>query len=463
MKLSFHGADQGVTGSCHLLETGDRRILVDCGMFQGSHDLHEDNGAPFGFDPASIDCVLLTHAHLDHCGRLPLLVKRGFRGEILATQATFELARLVLLDAAHLQEEEAHVHLPNRKDSRTAHPMPPLYTIIDTMDGIGRFGRAMAYRQRLEIEPDIFATCFDAGHILGSASILIEAADRGTPRSVLFSGDIGNAGRPLLRKPETPPAAAAVVMETTYGDRAHKPFDASLRELYEAINATVTRGGNVLIPTFALERAHEILFFLRQGIEESRLPPSLHVFLDSPMAISATDIFARHPESLAPPVADLLARGKDPFKVPRLELTRERAQSIAINSVTGGAVIMAGSGMCTGGRILHHLRHNLSRQQASVVFVGYAGDGTLGRRIIDGAKEVSILGERIPVRAEVHTINGFSAHADQNELLAWQNQIAGKRSIFLVHGEAPAMQAFAARLAVPGVVIPRLNDEVEIG
>jgi metallo-beta-lactamase family protein len=462
MKLSFHGAAQGVTGSCHLVETAGFRILIDCGLFQGSRELHEDNDAPFGFDPASLDCVILTHAHLDHCGRLPLLVKRGFRGEIVATQATFELARLVILDAAHLQDEEARRRTRTSQRRGRSEPEAPLYTIVDAMDSIGRFGRAAQYRQPIEIRPGVRATFFDAGHILGSASVLIEFDENKGRHGILFSGDIGNAGRLLLRAPETPPAAETVVMETTYGDRPHKQFGASVEELYDAINTTLERGGNVLVPTFALERAQELVFFLRRGIEENRLPHALPVFLDSPMAISATEIFERHGDDLAPAVAALFKLGKDPFKVPGLRLTRDKADSMAINRITGGAVIMAGAGMCTGGRIRHHLRHNLWRQEASIVFVGYAAAGTLGRRIVDGAKEVPLFGEDIPVRARIYTINGFSAHADQNELLAWQDQIGGKQAIFLVHGEASAMQAFAARLGAPRIEMPKLNEQFEI-
>jgi metallo-beta-lactamase family protein len=459
MRLSFHGADQDVTGSCHLVETGGHRILVDCGLFQGSRTLHDDNAGPFGFDAASIDCVLLTHAHLDHCGRLPLLVKRGFRGQIIATQATFELARLVLLDAAHLQEEEAR---GGGRDAPQGERKAPLYTVNDVTDCMGRFGGAARYREPFDLLAGVRATFFNAGHILGSASTLIEVEEGGALRRIVFSGDLGSAGHRVLLAPETPATAETVVMETTYGDRLHKPFDASLAELYAAIDATLARHGNVLIPTFAIERAQEILFFLRQGIEENRLPPSLQVYLDSPMAISATDIFERHRESFTPPVARLLEAGKDPFKVPGLRLTRERADSVAINRVSGGAVIMAGSGMCTGGRILHHLRHNLARPEASVLFVGFASKGTLGRQIIDGARRVHLFGEEIPVRAQIHTINGFSAHADQNELLAWQDRIAGKHTVILVHGEKPAMQAFKSRLTVPHVLTPALNEQVEI-
>jgi metallo-beta-lactamase family protein len=462
MKLSFHGAAGGVTGSCHLVETGGRRILVDCGLFQGSRELHEDNSAPFGFDPASLDCVLLTHAHLDHCGRLPLLVKRGFRGQIVATKATCELARLVMLDAAHLHEEENRRHAQGALRRGAQELDPPLYSVVDALDTVGRFGAAADYGSPVEIGAGLRATFFNAGHILGSASVLLEFDESGRHRTVLFSGDIGTPGRPLLRPPETPAAAEIVVMETTYADRPHRPFAESVAEFYDAINAALARGGNILIPTFALERAQELIFFLRQGIEVGKVPPALPVYLDSPMAISASEIFERHPESFNPDVVDLFNRGKDPFKVPGLKLTRERAESMTINRISGGAVIMAGSGMCTGGRIRHHLRHNLWRPEASVIFVGYAAAGTLGRQIIDGAKRVELFGEDISVRAHVHTISGFSAHADQGGLLAWQDRIAGKQAIFLVHGEPPAMKSFAALLKAPRVEMPRLHEQFEM-
>ena len=462
MKISFHGAAQDVTGSCHLLEAGGRRILVDCGLFQGSRELDEDNAVPFGFDAQAIDFVLLTHAHLDHCGRLPLLVKRGFRGEIIATQATFELARLVILDAANLQAEEAQArdHGGRRQEHAAPHASP-LYTIIDAMDCMARFGRAASYGQRIEVCPGVRATYYNAGHILGSASILIEAEEEGGVHSVLFSGDIGSATHHLLQPPEVPASADAIVMETTYGDRLHRSFDDSLKEFYEAVSSTLSRGGNVVIPTFALERAQELLYFLRQGVAENRLPPSLQVYLDSPMAISATQIFERHRDDFAPAVRELFAQGQDPFSLPGLHFTREKADSIAINQVRGGAVIMAGSGMCTGGRIRHHLAHNLSREDASIVFVGYAAIGTPARRIIDGAKEVQILGQRISVRAAIHTINGFSAHADQKELLSWQARVANKKLIALVHGEQGSMEAFA-ELLTGKVVMPKLNDEITL-
>jgi len=462
MKLSFHGADREVTGSCHMLECSDRRILVDCGMFQDGRASPEENADSFEFDPSAIDYVLLTHAHLDHCGRLPLLAKRGFRGEVIATSATRELTRLVLVDAAHLQEEEAQrqgLHGRRRGEDRTPEP---LYGIVDALNSLDRFGRTADYEKPLELAPGLSATFFDAGHILGSASIRIELAEGARVRSVVFSGDIGNTGQPLLR-PSTPPARAEiVVMESTYGDRLHRSLGDSVEEFYEAICSTFARGGNVVIPTFALERAQEILYFLHQGVERSRLPPSVQVFLDSPMAISATEIFKRHPECLDPAVASLFRDGGDPFHLPNLHFAREMADSAAINRITGGAIIMAGSGMCTGGRIRHHLKHNLWRKESAIIFVGFAASGTIARQIIDGAKHVQLFGEQISVRSAIYTINGFSAHADQRELVAWHRGIAGCERTFLVHGEEPAMKELAGHLRGCRVEMPRPGETFDL-
>ena len=436
--------------------------MIDCGLYQGSRELDEENGEPFGFDAASIDYVLLTHAHLDHCGRLPLLTKRGFRGEIIATSASRELTRLVLLDAAYLLEEDAH-----RRARRGGHggsdnaTKSPLYSTLDALNCLDNFGRTATYAEVLEVAPGVSATFIDAGHILGSASIFLQLSEPGHSTSVLFSGDLGNAGRQLLRSPATPPRADNVVMETTYGDRLHKPLGPSIDELFEAIAATFKRGGNVIIPTFAVERAQELLYFLNEGIGKGRLAKSTQVFLDSPMAISATEIFHRHPECFEPATARLFQDGHDPLGLPGLHFTREAAESVALNNIHGGAIIMAGSGMCTGGRVRHHLQHNLDRANSAIVFVGYAATGTLARRIIDGAKQVKIFGEDVPVRARIYTINGFSAHADQAELLAWQKQTGAKRT-FLVHGEENSMNQFAVHLGDTHVEMPRPNQEFEL-
>ena len=459
MKLSFHGADRGVTGSCHMLEAASKRILIDCGMYQGSRELDEDNADPFGFDPAAVDIVLLTHAHLDHCGRLPLMVKRGFTGEIISTGATAELARLVMVDSAHLQEEDARFEA---KRSNNRQPRAPLYSVIDALNATAKFGRTAQYDVPIELAPGLKATFVNAGHILGSACVFVEYAANGGRSTVLFSGDIGKAVDPLLKGPAKAPRTDAVVMETTYGNRNHRPLDASIEEFYQAVSETFTRGGNVVVPSFAVERAQELLHIISDGIAGNRIPPSVQVYVDSPMAISVTEVMERNLGDLLPEVAQHIRDGRDPFHFDGLHLTRDHAASMALNEIEKGAIIMAGSGMCTGGRIRHHLRHNLARPECSVVFVGFAAVGTLARNIIDGAKQVTIFGEHVPVRAAIHTINGFSAHADQRELLAWHRDTAAART-FLVHGEETTMRTFAGLLAGTQVEMPELGQAFELG
>ncbi len=428
---SCHGAAKQVTGSCHLITCNDHRVLVDCGMFQGSDEVERANAEPFGFDPASIDVLLLTHAHLDHCGRIPLLVRQGFRGRIITTAATRELARIVMLDSAGIQEEDARrAQRNNRRGDAIA---APLYTLDDALHALDFFAADVAYGQTVPVVEGINARFLDAGHILGSASILLQLDDGKQQRSMLFSGDLGNPGRPILRDPTPAPAADYVVMESTYGDRPHRSVPDSVEEMYQAIRDTVSRRGNVVIPSFALERTQEILYYLHRGIRSGAIPLHVRVFLDSPMAISATEIFRRHPECFDQDFLDELQHG-DPFAMPGLHFTRDSAESMGINNIDSGAIILAGSGMCNGGRVRHHLKHNLWRERCSVVFVGYAAEGTLARRIVDGAASVRIFNEDIPVRAQVWTINGFSAHADQPSLLAWLGATP-RRKVFLVHGE----------------------------
>jgi metallo-beta-lactamase family protein len=459
MKLEFHGADQNVTGSCHLLEVAGKKILIDCGLYQGGREIEEENSEPFGFEPASIDYLLLTHAHLDHCGRIPLLVKNGFNGEIITTSASCELARLVLLDSAHLNEYEARYKA--KKESRKNRQkvnIEPLYNELDVLNSFEFFSRKAHYDQTLTICTGVNATFIDAGHILGSASILLEVEEQGKQRRILFSGDLGYTGRAIIRDPAKPPHVDIVVMETTYGDRLHKTLEPTLDEFYSAITTTLERGGNVIIPSFALERAQEILYYLREGIEKGCLPKYLPVFLDSPMAISATEIFQRHPECFDKETCAILKSGQDPLLLPGLNFTRETADSMAINNIDGGAIIIAGSGMCTGGRVTHHLKHNLWRRDCSIIFVGYAASGTLARRIVDGANVVKIYGDEISVRASIYTIGGFSAHADQAELLAWHQQTGKPETTFLVHGEKNAMSHFARKLNNTHVEMPALHQ-----
>jgi metallo-beta-lactamase family protein len=449
MDIAFYGAAGDVTGSCFLLSADGKRILIDCGLFQGGDEADDRNARAFDFDPASIDYVLLTHAHLDHCGRLPLLAKRGFHGEILATGATRDLVRLVLLDAARLQVEEAK-RQARWQARRGAAARAPIFDEVDVLDAMDRFGRVTSYRQAVTLDDGITATFGDAGHILGSAWVLLEIEEDGGPKRVLFSGDLGAGTSPLLNPPDPAPEADVVVMESTYGDRLHKPLGPSLEELRTAVQDTLERGGNVVIPTFALERAQEMLYYLRELVEQGQLPRHLAVFVDSPMAISATAIVRRHPEATGDSLRALLATGADSFDLPGLRFTRDTAESVAINQIASGAVILAGSGMATGGRVLHHLKHNLWRPESSVIFVGYAAAGTLARRIIDGAREVRVFGEAIRVAAHVYTIGGFSAHADRDGLLAWYRTVGAPKETFLVHGEDTPRESLGAALRTLG-------------
>ncbi|MFZ5798513.1 MAG: MBL fold metallo-hydrolase RNA specificity domain-containing protein, partial [Thermodesulfobacteriota bacterium] len=373
------------------------------------------------------------------------------------------LARLVMLDAARIQEYDAEYRMKKagRRGVR-GEEVDPLFNTLDALNSLDYFTNIAGFGKPIELAAGIGVTFYDAGHILGSAAVALDLKENGHHRRVLFSGDIGYSNRPIVRDPTPPPEADVVVMETTYGDRRHKELAPSVAELYGAIQATLNRGGNILIPSFALERAQEILYHLREGVEQGELPANMRVFLDSPMAISATQIFRRHPECFDEEAFQIFRSGQDPFALPGLHFTRETAESMAINSFRGGAVIIAGSGMCTGGRIRHHLKHNLWREEASVVFVGYAAKGTPARRIIDGEESVRIFGDEISVRARIHTIGGFSAHADQQELLAWHRHTGRPATTFLVHGEDKSMDVFAGLLTETKVVKPDLHQVYDI-
>jgi len=462
MKLEFHGADQNVTGSCHLLEIDNKKILIDCGLYQGGREMDEENSQPFGFDPTSIDYLLLTHAHLDHCGRIPLLAKQGFTGTIITTAASAELARVVLLDAAGLQESEARYKSKKASRHGNKKEIEPLYNTIDVLNCFSYFGRSANYNQAIKISDTVQATFIDAGHILGSASIILEVEQDGERRKILFSGDLGYNNRAIINNPATPPHVDVVVMETTYGDRLHKSLEPTLDEFYGAIKTTILQGGNIIIPSFALERTQEILYYIREGMEKGEIPAYLPVFLDSPMAISATQIFQHHPECFDKDTYRIFNSKRDPFMFPGLKFTRETTDSIAINEVPGGHVIIAGSGMCTGGRVTHHLKHNLWNSNNAVIFVGYAAQGTLARRIVDGAKQVKIFGEEVPVRAQIYTIGGFSAHADQAELLAWHKKTGNPKTTFLVHGDKEVMPIFAKKLRATQVQTPDLHQKYNL-
>jgi metallo-beta-lactamase family protein len=391
---------------------------------------------------------------------------QGFKGEIIATAATFELAKLVLKDTARLQEEDAaRAKRRARKGMRGGREdAEALYGPEDLEALFVRFGRAAEYGKALELSQDLRITFRDAGHILGSASLLVEAQEKGHGRRIVFSGDLGSPMHPVVRDPEPCPQADFVVMESTYGGRRHRTMLETSVEFFGAIRNTLDQGGNVVIPTFALERAQEILYGLREGLEHGILPSSMKVFVDSPLAGSATEVFRRHPECFDDHARAVLQRIADPFAFPGLSFTRDREESKAINSLRGGAVILAGAGMCTGGRVLHHLHHLLPRSECAVVFVGFAAAGTPARAIIEGAKTVRILGDEIPVRARIHTINGFSGHADHKVLTGWLASSGNPENVFLVHGDPEALQALRVDLETSGkkVCVPALHQGYDL-
>lgn len=462
IELSFHGGVEGVTGSCHLLEAGGLTILVDCGLFQGEPEREEMNYEGFGFDPSSVDCMLLTHGHLDHCGRIPVLVKKGFRGKVISTSATLDIAKIVLMDTAHINEED-YVHSRRLLERRGETPREPLYTTLDALDAVGYFEPPGAsYGKPIQLNDRVRVTFRDAGHILGAAFIEIDVRDEGR---IVFSGDLGNTDKPIIRDPEFPADADIVVVESTYAERNHRSFDESVRELEGAVTETFRRGGNVLIPAFAIERAQDLLFVLRDSSQRGALP-RLEVFLDSPMAISITDVMRRHPECFDEETKELFRGGRDPFGFPGLQFTRTPEESRRINEIKSNAIIIAGSGMMTGGRIRHHLKHNIWRRESSIVFVGYQARGTLGRQIVDGQKDVSIFDQPFRVNARVYTIGGFSSHAGRDTLLQWIGRCGKPSHLFLVHGEEAGVDAFKARLEQDGLArevhIPRMNEKFEL-
>jgi metallo-beta-lactamase family protein len=444
------GAARTVTGSCHHLRFDDASVLLDCGLFQGGANLTLRNREPFPFDPQELDAVCVSHGHLDHVGRLPLLIEQGYGGPIFATRSTRDIAEVILRDAAKLQEEDYRRTL--RKATRAGREdevPPPLYGEREVDRTLERF-RPVEMESPLEIAPGVRARFRPAGHVLGSATLEIED---GSVR-VAFSGDLGNRESALQAPAEPARACDLVLIESTYAERNHRSRAATEAEFAEVLSSSLSRGGNVLIPTFALERSQAVLYEIRRLMERGDLPDA-RVFLDSPMATRMTRFYENGENEFRDEVKAVLAEGRDPFAPPTLEFTVDTEASKAINDIDGGAIILAGSGMMTGGRILHHLKHNLWREDASVVVVGYQASGTLGRALVGGAKRVHIYGDEIRVRARIHTINGFSAHGDHDDLLHWLAG-SGDAEVFLVHGESDVMDAFAADLRERGrhVTIP---------
>ncbi len=463
--ICFLGAARNVTGSRFLVQTQKAKVLIECGLYQ-ERDYQDRNWDRFDVDPSTIDAVLLTHGHLDHCGLLPKLAAEGFNGPIYCTSATAGIVPIVLTDSANLQEEDARYKEKRMREEgrEPKYPIRPLYTREDVQG-------MLDYFSPVELDTDIpvadgFTAVFkDAGHILGSASIRLTVNDGEKERSIVFSGDVGRWDRPILNDPEQFEATDYLVMESTYGDRDHDSSENVQKELEKLIKDACDRGGNILIPAFAIERSQEILYRLNLLFREKRIPP-LTTFLDSPMAVKVTQVFKKHKELYDQDMRELMEDGTSPFSFNGLKLVRGRKDSMAINRIRGCAIIIAGSGMCTGGRIKHHLVHNIERPEATILFVGYQASGTLGRRIVEGEKRVRILGQERPVRAKVVQLHGFSGHADRNELVRWVEEFKQPpKKVFIIHGGSNVTRKFAEFLhEKTGLTahVPGYRDSVEL-
>jgi metallo-beta-lactamase family protein len=464
MKVTFLGAAEIVTGSCYLIETDKKKFLVDCGLFQGKEE--ELNDKPFEFDVDSIDFAILTHAHIDHSGRIPKLVKDGFNGPIYTTKATADLCSIMLPDSGHIQEMESE--WKNRKRIRAGKELvQPLYTAEDAKQSLQCF-QNLFYGDVLEIDDDISLRLMDAGHILGSSVVEIWIKEKGETLKLVFSGDLGQNNQPILKNPSIIKEADYLFIESTYGNRLHEKAEDSVERLREIIDKTVKRGGNVIIPSFAVGRTQELLYHLNELKEDksNQFLEGVRVFIDSPLAISATRIFQENPQCFDEDTVKLLKSGDNPFEFDDLYFTRAAEESMQINNIKGGAVIISASGMCDAGRIKHHLKYNLWRPQASVVFVGYQAQGTLGRILEDGAAKVKILGDEIDVAAEIYKIEGFSGHADRDGLFKWLEAFDVKpKKVFVVHGEKDSASDFAGLISEKlglDAVVPQIGETIDV-
>ena len=463
MKLKFLGAAQNVTGSRHMLDANGTRLLVDCGLYQ-ERQFRERNWEQFPVPPKSIDAVLLTHAHLDHCGLLPKLVREGFNGRIYCTNATAEIAKIVLLDSAKLQEEDAEFKRRRHKRQGREGPRPvvPLYTTEDAEACLPLFS-PVKYKQLIEIGDGVEISFYDAGHILGSSMIKVKVSQDSEERTVLFSGDIGRPDRPIVCDPTVFERADYVLIESTYGDRIHQGPEDTKKMIGDVINSTKKAGGNIIVPSFALERSQEVLYYLNELLLADAIP-HLMVFLDSPMATKITRVFKGHPELFDEEMTEFVKQDESPFNFPGLKMVGTAEESKAINHIKGTVMVIAGSGMCTGGRVKHHLVNNISRPESTIMFVGYQAVGTLGRRIVNDERQVRILGEEYPAKARVVRIHGFSAHADRDELFKWLSRLKKPpMGLFVVHGESESALSFGDYVREKTgwqVTVPGYQDEI---
>lgn len=448
-----------MTGSCYLLQGRDYRILVECGMYQG-HDADAVNRRAFPFNPAEIDCLFLTHSHLDHIGLVPRLVKEGFRGKILATSATADIVELILRDSAHIQESDTEWY--NRKALRAGLPLKePLYLSQD-VDMVLPLIKRKQYNRLEELREGVRYRFINAGHILGSSTLELWYTEDGREKKISFSGDIGKKDNPIVNDPVFVEETDYLTIESTYGSRNHKSMEDSIEELVNVIRTTFRKGGNVIIPSFALGRTQDLLFILNKLVRQDRLF-RINVYIDSPLGERITKVYAAHPEYFDEEAKQFFTlESRDAL---RLHFTKKPEDSMALNRIKKEAIIISSSGMCEGGRVRHHLKHNLWRRESSIIFVGYQAEGTLGRQIVDGARVVEVLGENIVVRAGIHTLGGFSAHADQRELLDWLAQFKNSPEIFIVHGEEQSSLAFQSAIKARFAYvthIPNIGDEFRI-